>query len=1386
MVIGYRTAQYFCLKYSCRRLWGNDASTGRCFSNTRSLRDKTPNQHEAWGSSKAAVERDGEREGSRMSDRLSQLTDESIEQGGKAALQAVKEAGFSEELRERLEAKIQSTSFKNDHAAAFAQVDLPDNAGKGTRLHASAEPWTGQESLPSAALRMLEDTHKPLRGYKVTRAASRPTLGIVDSRMKKTVQRSPGERLANARDRTSVYALSQDSNLNEKEREQMRKQLKERFTAGARPMPTTVQGLASLANERIEDAIARGQFKNIPRGKGKNIEKDHNANSPFLDTTEYFMNKMIQKQEIVPLWIEKQQELVKAASAFRRRLRADWKRHAARMIASKGGSLEAQVRRAKAYAEAEDVANPKTPKSEAISGFDAEGKLSQITMTETGAPANAAEYVKIIVSEELADKASMPTDSKGGSEATSTDVEQTPPGESSSGAVAVRLFRDPEWESLERSYHILLVTGLNNLTRSYNLQAPDLAKKPYFSLARELKACFAEVAPQLAEEIQQRARKPEKIRVEIIGHRAGGVLERFGGEKVAVYDSQKPNYGFKQFWKDLWHREAQHNDKIKEKRAQAQRPNKSRDSSNALSNGEHKTRDLQSSPFSSPGNREKAGLKSRRPSGTTGRPSVAPKELGLRDTQEHLSKVIKQNFDLQLEIFHRRQRNDELEAKLARFGALEVDHERLQSANDDLRLQVSKRDADLSLRETAIEEAVAMICDLEARVEDLEQELRYQTEDGRSSIGNKGQGHQQNGTQPTSSKATPRDSDTYRSPTIKIHDSSNESDTLLASSPRSPRRPPSFLRDDKRSSAALRSLYSSRNPSVASLARPSSIMSDEEWDEELERQMLHSPRLSILSESGFSSIYGHIREKENSSTQSADQPYDDSITKSEDASAERAAQRQARIDNWVEERQSHERPKTPTRHSSRHSNARLSSIGEILEKVPGMSAQRPNVLGLTRSQKSASSSSKQSLENGNLENRSPTKSLRKSAKAHANLSAQNVVFGGNHLPPTPDTMGTATHEANSSTQSVVTEKSVTDAALVFNYGYGPNIRNDPVKPSSSASNSHLGDYLQRTADALLDASSEDLGSTQAQQSEKGLSADVPIAPPIAPLRKKHSKAARFAGSSTPARPALSTHVTDMMFNGDGFKPKEPTRNMSYPSPTVFIGPIPTQHSPNSRRSSGVPSEKTVTSPRRQSPSHPRAQLSQQGNKEGLEDVRTVFSDNTPAALRSHGPEQAANSNQGSSQSVTSRFFRRHKSQASNAAYPAQEVALTRPPSSHRLSRPSSIHVTRPGTSDGTNATLTLQREKQKPKVRRHSALLDDDTVGLGNNTPRAIGYQDAQLKHGRLISTLGTDARLHRETEKRPHYRGRTASFESLEDRLVLRFEMGCISNGEGIDVDRV
>ncbi|KAI9875843.1 MAG: hypothetical protein M1830_007914 [Pleopsidium flavum] len=503
-----------------------------------------------------------------MTRRLEELTNRTIEESGERSKKAFEDAGFSEELKRQLEERIEMSKFKSDNAAAFAEAELPASAGRGTRDIAAAQPWAGTESLEDATLRMLNDAHKPLQGTGPPKIPTPRGLPVnVDLRRRSTPKKSSGERLANARDRTSIYALSQDPSMTDKEREQMRKQLKERFTAGARPMPTSMQGLAALANERIEDAIARGQFKNIPRGKGKNIERDYTASSPFLDTTEYFMNKIIQKQDIVPPWIEKQQELVQQAARFRGRLRAEWKRHAARVISSKGGSLQAQIKRAAAYAAAEAAINPRAKKVEALNEIDSEGEIARVTVTEIPLPSSEEETSKITVTEELAAPSSapptvstahpsqsLPTSAAPTGSAPPDPTANTSPAASITEApppTAPHPFRDPIWEGNERSYHTLAITSLNNLTRSYNLMAPDLAKKPYFSLDRELRSCFADVAPQIPHAIKERASAP-KMKVEIVGHRPGGVLERFGGEKARVWDERKPQYGFKEFWRDLW------------------------------------------------------------------------------------------------------------------------------------------------------------------------------------------------------------------------------------------------------------------------------------------------------------------------------------------------------------------------------------------------------------------------------------------------------------------------------------------------------------------------------------------------------------------------------------------------------------------------------------------------------------------------------------------------------------------------------------------------------------------------------------------------------------------------------------------------------------------
>ncbi|KAH9812988.1 hypothetical protein Tdes44962_MAKER05755 [Teratosphaeria destructans] len=445
---------------------------------------------------------DGDDEGGAFSRRMAQMSEEALETGGRSAQTAVREAGFSDDLKRELEEKIANAAFRSEHASAFAQANLPASAGKQTRDIAGARAWTGEESLEDAALRMLNDAHKPLRV-----PARPPRLGPSARAPKKVDTGRPtpgatGARLANARDRTSAYAFMKDPNMSEAERERLREEMKARFRPEGRIAPATVQGLANLANQRIEDAIGRGQFKNLPRGPGKLVERDYNASSPFIDTTEYFMNKMIQKQEIVPPWIEKQQELVSTANRFRSRLRADWRRHVSRSIASRGGSLEQQIRLAEAYAAAEARENPRRGKEETVHTVGDAGQVSQITL--------AGELKATPVT-----NPNEPTSSDGSSTDEPTNITthpihadgSIPPSSTTPPLPLVPPFRDPDWLATETPYLHAAIANLNTLARSYNLMAPALAKKPYYALDRELRACYADVAPSVPAAMRERARR---------------------------------------------------------------------------------------------------------------------------------------------------------------------------------------------------------------------------------------------------------------------------------------------------------------------------------------------------------------------------------------------------------------------------------------------------------------------------------------------------------------------------------------------------------------------------------------------------------------------------------------------------------------------------------------------------------------------------------------------------------------------------------------------------------------------------------------------------------------------------------------------------------------
>ncbi|KAF4125924.1 protein of unknown function (DUF1992) [Geosmithia morbida] len=489
-----------------------------------------------------------------MSRRLEQATEEAMVSGGLAGQRAIEDAGFSKELKAKLLDRVQDAKFRQQFAGAFAEVGMPAAAGVGTRATAMAQPWTGQESTEDAVLRMLDDSKKPLGSGQRGKFEPPP----VDMRIKREPVLSTAERAGRARDKAHFYPTrssmenskskvkggknsKETKGMSEEEKEGFREEYRERFAPFGvrRGMPNTLGGLAAMANERIEDAIARGQFKNIPRGTS--IKRDARADNPFIDTTEYIMNKMIQRQEILPPWIEKQQDLMRQLGKFRERIRRDWKRHVADSITASslrgGGSLAEQMERAEWFAKAERVNNPRLR------------SVDQIPV-----PTNVTEDPVMVKMRQQVDERHNENKNEDSNE------------EGASAHDGIAPFRDAAWEEAQKAYMTLAINELNAMTRAYNLMAPDLAKKPYFSLQRELASCFSDVAPQVAGEIKDRATRPKNpaaaSAIWSLGTGSAGVAEkkavglmdhfRKGDDyRSSVLESGDKPYGFKEWWRDM-------------------------------------------------------------------------------------------------------------------------------------------------------------------------------------------------------------------------------------------------------------------------------------------------------------------------------------------------------------------------------------------------------------------------------------------------------------------------------------------------------------------------------------------------------------------------------------------------------------------------------------------------------------------------------------------------------------------------------------------------------------------------------------------------------------------------------------------------------------------
>ncbi|ROT38579.1 hypothetical protein SODALDRAFT_339934 [Sodiomyces alkalinus F11] len=381
---------------------------------------------------------------------------------------------------------------------------------------------------------------------------------------------------------------------------------------------------------------------------------------------------------------------------------------------------------------------------------------------------------------------------------------------------------------------------------------------------------------------------------------------------------------------------------------------------------EERSRTAQTSP-AQPGS-SSDGRASTLGSSTTAAEPPKKKGMGVKEMEATVSTLHKQNFDLKLELFHRRERQNALEE---RVESLEANKRQMEDVNDRLLEELEKRDK-------AVQEAVQMIILLEAQVEQLlkEREMVRQVEAA-------GYIHLE-GLDPTPGAPTSAE---------------NPGDLLrLREELKAVNRMPSFLSDNTENTANLRHVLLGTQAGLLSSPK---MLADGVGVSDIEMARYSgamSPSLSVLSESSFVSIYGDkgSRDKPRS-------PLDEPLP----------IDGNNNIHFSPDDRGSTPRPSAATPHrgpssgsaSRTSSGGRFQSINDVIERSPLQRIER-----LDRSLQGEPTSTSPSKQQRVSQSQTKSKMEKREAlrRVHTDTPPSGHRQSDQGLPPTPDTISTST------------------------------------------------------------------------------------------------------------------------------------------------------------------------------------------------------------------------------------------------------------------------------------------------------------------------------------------------------------------------------------------
>ncbi|OTA52984.1 hypothetical protein K449DRAFT_426937 [Hypoxylon sp. EC38] len=388
-----------------------------------------------------------------------------------------------------------------------------------------------------------------------------------------------------------------------------------------------------------------------------------------------------------------------------------------------------------------------------------------------------------------------------------------------------------------------------------------------------------------------------------------------------------------------------------------------------------------------------------------------------------LSKLHKQNFDLKLELFYRREKQMNLEERVEK---LESQYGKIMDANSKLQSQYQEletryREAmeindnmlvEMEQKDKAIGDAVGVIVTMEAHIDELVRQrdmVRQVEADG-------------------SYRHSPSDGSNPESVTTDSPKQTNLGVPHLTEDIKSLARMPSFLSDHSQQTENLRNAVLKARNSGMHLRRVSGSSAD---PSEINR--IASPSLSILSESSFPSIYGFKDAQDKSVLQPSG-----SVAAMDGSHVDRSptptnnANRQSWVNGQIPPVNYGGGARLPTQMQSLNNVLDTNSPLQKIERLEGHMAVVDNVLQQPISDRSRDTSTptsaKPPINNSTHQSKSKQEKREALQKVLTNYPTHRDFSNPQAFPPTPDTVSSSTlrqHQNFTSSQDSLTRQTGT-------------------------------------------------------------------------------------------------------------------------------------------------------------------------------------------------------------------------------------------------------------------------------------------------------------------------------------------------------------------------